>query len=56
MFTRFKAMHHQPKVECFQILPIQAMVYVVFIVGNILVISSFFTLGVTGTFLGEDDD
>ncbi|KAK3824403.1 MAG: phospholipid methyltransferase-domain-containing protein [Linnemannia elongata] len=48
-----KAMLHQPKAECFQILSIQVAAYVFFIGGFTLVMSSFFALGVTGTFLGD---
>lgn len=47
-------MIHQPKAECFQMLSIQVAAYVFFIVGFTLVMSSFFALGVTGTFLGNN--
>ncbi|KAG0085757.1 Phosphatidyl-N-methylethanolamine N-methyltransferase [Podila epicladia] len=47
------AMDYQPKAACMEILPIQLLGYACFIVGNILVLSSFFALGITGTFLGD---
>lgn len=34
-------------------LPIQALAYFLFGVGNIFVLSSMFVLGVTGTYLGK---
>ncbi|KAK3840815.1 MAG: phospholipid methyltransferase-domain-containing protein [Linnemannia gamsii] len=48
-----KAMLHQPRVECFQMLPIQVAAYVFFISGLTFVLSSYFALGFTGTFLGD---
>ncbi|KAG0064337.1 Phosphatidyl-N-methylethanolamine N-methyltransferase [Linnemannia elongata] len=48
-----KAMLHQPKAECFQMLFIQVAAYVSFVVGFTLVMTSFFALGVAGTFLGD---
>ncbi|KAG0356457.1 Phosphatidyl-N-methylethanolamine N-methyltransferase [Podila minutissima] len=47
------AMDHQPKAACMEILPIQLLGHACFVVGNILVLSSFFALGITGTFLGD---
>lgn len=47
------AMDHQPKAACMEILPIQLLGHACFVVGNILVLSSFFALGITGTFLGN---
>ncbi|KAF9901563.1 Phosphatidyl-N-methylethanolamine N-methyltransferase [Linnemannia zychae] len=48
-----KAMLHQPKAECFQIPFIQFAALTFTVSGATLVLSSFFALGVTGTFLGD---
>ncbi|KAI1290460.1 Phosphatidyl-N-methylethanolamine N-methyltransferase [Mortierella claussenii] len=47
------AVDHQPQAECMKMLPLQALAYFLFIVGNIFVLSSMWVLGVTGTYLGD---
>lgn len=47
------AIDGQPKAQCMEEPLIQAMAYILFGVGNILVLSSMYVLGVTGTYLGK---
>ncbi|KAG0353435.1 Phosphatidyl-N-methylethanolamine N-methyltransferase [Podila minutissima] len=47
------AIDGQPKAQCMEEPLIQAMAYILFGVGNILVLSSMYVLGVTGTYLGD---
>ncbi|KAF9184340.1 Phosphatidyl-N-methylethanolamine N-methyltransferase [Haplosporangium sp. Z 11] len=47
------AVDNQPKAECMNIFPIQALAAVLFTVGNVFVLSSMWVLGVTGTYLGD---
>ncbi|KAF9922710.1 Phosphatidyl-N-methylethanolamine N-methyltransferase [Modicella reniformis] len=47
------AIDHQPQAECMKIPLLQAVGWLVFIVGNTFVLSSMWVLGITGTYLGD---
>ncbi|KAI9223319.1 phospholipid methyltransferase-domain-containing protein [Blastocladiella britannica] len=47
------ALEHQPQLDVLSALPVQAAALVLFGLGNVLVLSSMWRLGVTGTYLGD---
>ncbi|KAF9351220.1 Phosphatidyl-N-methylethanolamine N-methyltransferase [Mortierella sp. AD094] len=47
------AVDHQPQEECLNNPIVQGLAWVLFITGNVFVLSSMWVLGVTGTYLGD---
>ncbi|KAG0051434.1 Phosphatidyl-N-methylethanolamine N-methyltransferase [Gryganskiella cystojenkinii] len=47
------AIDGQPKAPCMNSVPLQALAYFLFGVGNLFVLSSMWVLGITGTYLGD---
>lgn len=48
-----KALRHQPTSPLFLTPPITALAYTLILSGNVLVLSSMYALGLTGTYLGD---
>ncbi|KAK9455414.1 phospholipid methyltransferase-domain-containing protein [Dipodascopsis uninucleata] len=52
-FLYEKALREQPTLEILSIIPVKILAVISFIYGNVLVVSSMWALGVTGTYLGD---
>jgi phosphatidylethanolamine/phosphatidyl-N-methylethanolamine N-methyltransferase len=53
-FARYeRALRHQPTLPALQSEPAQLAAYGLIVAGNVLVLSSMWALGVTGTYLGD---